>query len=90
MLEEWIEDVPGLKVDFQLIDIGCNICTADFSGQDGLGQGEESGGESVYAGLFKGATGHHSLPSTGDFDADAGPVETGLEMLEELDDSWFM
>lgn len=72
----------------ELIHIRRNIRATNFSRKNCLTHREKRRGQRMHPGQFQGATGHQSLPGAGDLDANPRLLESWLEVLEELYDSW--
>lgn len=72
----------------QLVDVGRDVATANLGGEGGLLEGEKGGGEGADVVFgFELAAGLEPLPGAGNLDADAGRIESRVDVFEERDDA---
>jgi hypothetical protein len=75
-------------MDLEFVHIGSYISASHFRCKNGLWHAKESGSKCSYAGQFKSTAGHYAIPGTRDFDRYPSDVKPGLNMLEELNNSY--
>lgn len=72
----------------ELIHIRRNIRATNLSSKNRLVHREKRRGQRMHPGQFQCATSHQSFPGAGDLDANPRLLESWLEVLKELYDSW--
>jgi hypothetical protein len=90
MAGSMVEEIPGLEMNFQFIDIRSNIMTSDLSRKGRLLHIEECGGQSCdrWGLRLENAASLEALPRAGNLETDSGSRKLGRQMGEKGDNSW--